>query len=509
MWYFAKCLFSFIILFFVSMAVLSQTNPKHELRAVWIATVENIDWPSKPGLPAEKQKQELKDLLNLVKAYNMNTVVLQIRPAADAFYLSSIEPWSQWLTGMQGKAPEPNYDPLEYSIDECRKRGLDIHVWLNPYRALKDTSMHHAAYNHISIIHPEWLVTYGSTKYFDPGIPHVRDYFAHIVSDIVRRYDIDAVHLDDYFYPYRITGVEFPDDHSFALYGGEYSEDRRDDWRRNNVNLIIKQIHDSIKSIKAFVEFGISPFGVWRNASVDSAGSDTRAGQTNYDDLYADVIHWQKEGWVDYVAPQLYWNIGFQAADYKTLAEWWNRNTYGCQLYIGHGIYRLAPESKTESWRSSDEIVNQIKLNRTLGNIKGSLFYSAKFLAANPLDLKGALTRELYCYQAIQPVNKRIATLNAEKPSDAHQKRGLFEIKLSWKQGSHTKKFIIYRFRKGEKIDYSNPANIYKITSETGIAFRSGPASRLSKFMYAVTALSPSNTESEAAYFTSMIRQQE
>jgi uncharacterized lipoprotein YddW (UPF0748 family) len=501
MWHLAKRLFSVVTLSFISMVLLSQADPKREFRAVWIATVENIDWPSQPGLTVEKQKQELKDILDLVKAYNMNTVVLQIRPASDAFYQSPVEPWSQWLTGMQGGAPEPFYDPLEFAIDESRKRGLDIHVWLNPYRALKDTSMHKIADNHISKIHPEWLVTYGSTKYFDPGIPEVRDYFAHIVSDIVRRYDIDAVHLDDYFYPYRIEGVEFPDDNSFTRYGGVYSDSRRDEWRRNNVNLIIKQVHDSIKSIKSFVEFGISPFGVWRNASVDSAGSDTRAGQTNYDDLYADVIYWQKEGWVDYVAPQLYWNIGFQAADYKTLAEWWNRNAFGCQLYIGHGIYRLDAESKTESWRSSDEIINQIRLNRTLGNIKGSLFYSAKFLAANPLDLKGALTRELYCYQAVQPVNNRIAIVNADKPSDAHLKRGLFKIKLTWEKGRNTKKFIIYRFRKGEKIDFSNPANIYKITSETGLVFRSGPASKLSKFGYAVTAFSQSNKESEAVFF--------
>ncbi len=207
----------------------AQENPKREMRAVWIATVENIDWPSLPTLSVDDQKKEMTSLLDLVKEYNLNTVVLQIRPAADAFYPSTLEPWSQWLTGQQGKAPEPFYDPLAFTISECRKRGLDIHVWLNPYRAIRDTGIHAVSPDHVTNMHPEWFLIYGTMKYFDPGLPQARDHIATVVSDIVRRYDIDAIHMDDYFYPYRITGINFPDDRSFASYSGEYAADQLDD----------------------------------------------------------------------------------------------------------------------------------------------------------------------------------------------------------------------------------------------------------------------------------------
>jgi len=278
---------------FLALPLFSQYYPKYEMRAVWIATVSNIDWPSSSRLSVDEQKREIVALLDMVKDYNLNTVVLQIRPSADAFYPSKFEPWSQWLNGEQGKAPDPFYDPLEFTIGACRERGIDIHVWLNPYRAVTDTANITSA-GHITIIHPEWFLTYGKTVYFDPGLPQTRDYVSSVVSDIVRRYDIDAVHMDDYFYPYRIANLSFPDDSSFATYPMGYSPDKREDWRRDNVNMIIRQLSDSIKKIKPWVEFGISPFGVWRNNDKDSLGSATKAGQTNYDDLYADVILWQK-----------------------------------------------------------------------------------------------------------------------------------------------------------------------------------------------------------------------
>lgn len=490
-----------LLLIVILFPVESQSCPKHEMRAVWIATVENIDWPSKPSLPVGEQKQEMMELLDLARKFNLNTVVLQIRPASDAFYPSGLEPWSYWLTGRQGSAPEPYYDPLEFTIKECRKRGLAIHVWLNPYRALRDTAFHETAMNHVSNTHPDWLVTYGSVKYLDPGLPQTRDHLAQVVSDVVRRYDIDAVHMDDYFYPYRISGLAFPDDSSFAAYHGEYTPDHRDDWRRNNTELIIKQLHDSIRAIKPYVEFGIAPFGVWRNADRDSTGSATRAGQTNYDDLYADVLKWQKEGWIDYLAPQLYWHIGMPVADYKILAEWWNRHISGCKLYIGHGIYRLNPESQTEAWRTPDELINQIRLNRNLQNITGSIFYSAKFLRSNPLGLMQNLTSELYRYQALQPVNTHAIPIIAGLPSDAAMNRKLFSINLSWVEGPNTRSFVIYRFRKGEPADFSDPANIFNVTSSTSLSLKSGKATRPKRYAYAITALSPTNIETEAVYF--------
>lgn len=496
-----KYLFVLIIFPGILYTATSQSTPKREMRAVWIATVENIDWPSKPALPAEVQKQEITELLDLVREYRLNTVVLQIRPAADAFYPSSIEPWSQWLTGLQGKAPDPWYDPLAFVISECRKRGLDIHVWLNPYRAVRDTTIHKTSPEHVTNTHAEWFVTYGTTKYFDPGLPETRDHVARVVSDIVRRYDIDAIHMDDYFYPYRIAGIRFPDDRSFSTCHGDFSENRRDDWRRNNVDMIIKQLHDSIRAIKPYVEFGISPFGVWRNADIDPAGSDTRAGQTNYDDLFADILKWQKEGWIDYVTPQLYWHIGMKVADYAVLADWWNRNTYGCQLYIGQAFYRIDARSPVKAWRSSMEIIRQVDLNRRLDSISGSMFFSAKYLRTNPLRLKQKLIRKVYTLPALAPANRRIMAVVPGLPEKATIAQSNDTIRLHWERGSNNKNFILYKFRRGEPADLTGPANLFTVTSCTSVKIAVKPKTRLSKYYYVVTSQSMTNTESEPVYF--------
>lgn len=477
-----------------SLPALSGDHPKREMRGVWIATVENIDWPSKPGLSARVQKREMIELLDLARSYNLNTVIVQIRPAADAFYPSALEPWSHWLTGEQGRAPEPEYDPLTFIIDECRERGLDIHVWLNPYRVLRDTAFAKTSPLHASKAHPDWLVTYGSLKYFDPALPPVRDHVARVVSDIVRRYDVDAIHMDDYFYPYRIAGAEFPDDHSFALYGGSFAPAQRDDWRRNNVDLIIRQLHDSIKAIKPHVQFGISPFGVWRNKSDDSTGSSTRAGQTNYDDLYADILKWQKNNWIDYVVPQLYWQIGFEIADYAILAKWWNDNSFGCPVHIGHALYRLDAGSSAPAWRASDQITKQISLNREYLQIDGSVFYSAKYLRTNPLGIKQQLTGELYKFPALCPENPRIKPIQAGLPGEVKLSRGLFCYKLSWKKGSDTRLFVVYQFDK-EPYDFSDPANLFKVTPNTRIRIRKGKETRLKDHVYAVSALSITHVE--------------
>ncbi len=480
---------------------ISQDHPKREMRAVWIATVENIDWPSSPALSTEAQKHEMTTLLDLVKEYHLNTVILQIRPAADAFYPSNLEPWSQWLTGLQGKAPDPSYDPLAFVISECRKRGLDIHVWLNPYRAIRDTTNHITSPDHPTRLHPEWFLTYGTTRYFDPGLPPVRDHVTRVVSDIVRRYDIDAVHMDDYFYPYRIAGVAFPDSNSFAAYPGDFSDRECDDWRRNNVDLIIKQLHDTIKSIKPYVEFGISPFGVWRNIGRDPAGSETRAGQTNYDDLFADILKWQKEGWIDYVTPQLYWQIGMEVADYAILTDWWNRNTFGCQLYIGQAFYRIDPKSAIKSWRSSMEIIRQINLNRSMSDIRGSMFFSARYLRTNPRKLKQKLTGRVYPVPALPPSNKRVVPVHPGLPYEVSLVVRNDTISLSWEKGVNTKNFIIYRFRKGRPADSSNPDHIFTVTPDTKFNFVENAKTRLSKFNFAITSQSMTNTESEPVYF--------
>lgn len=490
--------FSFILL---PQSLFSQYHPKTEMRAIWVATVNNIDWPSSPGLPVDMQKKELTDLLDITKEYNLNTIVFQIRPAADALYSSEIEPWSQWLTGEQGKAPEPIYDPLQFAITECRKRGLDIHAWLNPYRAVKDTSAITSP-DHITNIHPEWFLTYGSTVYFDPGLPETRDHVAAVVSDIVRRYDIDAIHMDDYFYPYRIAKLNFPDDSSFVKYPRGFTADLRDDWRRDNVNLIIKQLSDSIKAIKPWVEFGISPFGVWRNIEKDSSGSNTKAGQTNYDDLFADILLWQKNGWIDYITPQIYWHIGMKVADYTVLSDWWSHNSYGCGLYIGQAPYRIGRKVSYKEWHTSGEIIKQIRLNRTFPNINGSMFFSAKVLRSNPLRLKEKLLKDLYKYPSLPPSNKRITPVIPGRPSETFIFTDKGSITLSWKQGDNTKKFVIYKLKRGRSADMNNPENIFMVTSDTILTIPVTAKTDPQKYYFVITSQSHSNTESDPEYFT-------
>jgi uncharacterized lipoprotein YddW (UPF0748 family) len=486
--------------------LLSRTqNPvKREMRAVWVATVANIDWPSAPGLSTEVQKKEFVELLELAKEYHLNTIVFQIRPATDAFYPSDFEPWSQWLTGQQGKAPDPYYDPLQFAIEECRKRGLDIHVWLNPYRAVSDVTKNSTSPDHITNLHPEWFVTYGKTRYFDPGLPQTRNFVANVVADIVRRYEIDAIHMDDYFYPYRISGVDFPDSASFAAYSNGFSIDKRNDWRRNNVDLIIKQLHDTIKSIKPWVEFGISPFGVWRNAERDPIGSKTQAGQTNYDDLYADILKWQKEGWIDYVVPQLYWHIGMKLADYAVLADWWNSHTYGCPLYIGQAPYRIDANSKDAEWQTSDELIKQIKLNRNFDNISGSMFFSAKSMRKNPLGVKEKLLSQVYQTPALVPVNSRIKPIESATPKDVRVKAKKGKVTLSWENGENCKSVVVYKLpKKGTSdLDLNNPQFIVDITSESQIILDLNKTTRPRKFHYLVTSLSYTNHESEAVIAT-------
>ena len=474
--------------------------PKTEMRAVWIATVANIDWPSAPDLTTAQQQKEFTELLDLSKAYHMNTVVFQIRPAADAFYFSTYEPWSQWLTGQQGK--EPGYDPLTFASTECRKRGLDLHVWINPYRAIMDVNKNQTSPDHITNTHPEWFVTYGKTRYFDPALPETRDFVATVVSDIVRRYDIDAIHMDDYFYPYRIAGVEFPDDQSFKAYQGEYTADQRDDWRRNNVDLIIKQLHDSIKAIKPWVELGISPFGVWRNSSKDPAGSDTQAGQTNYDDLFADVLKWQREKWIDYITPQIYWEIGKEVADYKIIADWWSRNNFGTQLYIGQAPYRIDPESKVKSWQSAKEIIRQIKLNRTYPAISGSMFFSAKFMRKNPLDLHERLQKRYYRYPALTPSNRRINPILAQEPVEPQMVIKNSQLNLTWENSENAKSYVIYQFRKRKKVDIKNPEHILLTTSNNSVTYSLDKLTDPDKYKYVITAISKSNTESNPVIFS-------
>ncbi len=479
----------------------AQTAPKREMRAVWIATVGNIDWPSSKNLTTDQQKTEFLSILDQIKQYQMNTIVFQIRPAADAFYPSKLEPWSQWLNGKQGKGPKPFYDPLEFAIEECRKQGIDVHVWLNPYRAIADTSNKDQDSIHITRLHPEWFLKYGRILYFNPGLQDTRDFVSTVVSDIVRRYDIDAIHMDDYFYPYRIKDKEFPDSATFAKYPRGFPTDKKDDWRRDNVDLIIRQLHDSIKSIKPWVEFGISPFGVWRNIEKDPLGSKTQAGQTNYDDLYADILKWQKEKWIDYITPQIYWEIGKKVADYAIIADWWSYHAYGTPVYIGQALYRIDKEAKEKSWHSSKEIIRQLEINRKYPNISGSMYFSAKHLAKNPLNVKKRLLKGPYKYLAIPPSNNLVTQILPVAPTTAKIELSGSAFTLSVNSDSQNKSFVIYKFKKGKAANIENPASIFIVGSEKSMTFMIDKKNDPQKYFYAVTSLSKSNLESQAILF--------
>ena len=381
------------LLLFITVKILAQ--PIYEVRAVWVASVENIDWPSKKGLSAETQKEEFIQLLNLHQRNGMNTVFVQVRPTADAMYASSFEPWSEYLMGKQGAPPSPYYDPLQFMIDETHLRGMEFHAWINPYRAVFHIGKSSVAANHITKQHPNWFLNYGTTKFFNPGLPQVRSFVVGIIKEIVEKYKVDGIHMDDYFYPYRISGKEFPDQKTYIQYGNGLN---KEDWRRSNCDSIIFQLHQTIKNTNPRVKFGISPFGVWRNKSTDVRGSDTKAGQTNYDDLYADILLWLQKGWIDYVTPQLYWERGHKLCDYDGLLAWWNNNTFGKHLYIGHGIYRAGT---TTSWKDKNELPMQIQQLRNYTTTQGSAYFSSSSFLKNANGWNDSLRNNYYANPAL------------------------------------------------------------------------------------------------------------
>jgi uncharacterized lipoprotein YddW (UPF0748 family) len=365
------------IIAFFSNNISAQTRP--EFRGVWVATVDNIDWPSKGNFDSDSQKVEFIKLLDMHQRNGINALIVQIRPCTDAFYPSQYEPWSEWLTGVQGQPPSPYYDPLEFMIAETHKRKMVFHAWMNPYRAEFNVNTDATSPLHITRLHPEWFITYGDKKYFDPGNKDAQHYVVEVVKDVVSRYDIDAIHFDDYFYPYPIEGKKFPDDNTFGLYGNGMT---RDNWRRSNTDSIISLLSRAIKKENSKCQFGISPFGVWRNADMDPVnGSKTNGSSSNYDDLYADILLWLRKDWIDYVAPQLYWEIGHRRAPYEVLLNWWSKHTYGKHCYIGLGIYKA---NSNAAWNNYKQLPRQIEALRNTPNIKGMIFFSSKDFERNP-----------------------------------------------------------------------------------------------------------------------------
>ncbi|WP_223275991.1 glycoside hydrolase family 10 protein [Algoriphagus aquimarinus] len=371
-----------------------------EFRGVWIATVANIDWPISSTDPYEKQKRDFLELLDYYKNLNFNAVIVQIRTAGDAFYPSNLAPWSKYLTGVQGQAPKTDENPLTWMIKESHARGLEFHGWLNPYRATMNLSTEGLSPDHAYNLHRNWMLKYGTQYYFNPGLPEVKAHLLSVIKEIVDNYDIDAIHFDDYFYPYKIAKQDFPDKSTYDKY--KKPGQSQDDWRRDNVNQLILALNQTIKQSKPWVQFGISPFGVWRNQSMDPKGSPTRAGQTNYDDLYADVLLWMKNGWVDYMLPQLYWSMDHKLASHRVLNDWWAKNHYNTNVYIGNGPYKIREDSDV-AWNNPREINSQISYTRTLPTIQGNAFFSAKSMKLKNQDVAQLLKSELYNEPTLPP----------------------------------------------------------------------------------------------------------
>lgn len=471
-------------------------SPKREFRGVWVATVNNIDWPSKPGLTTEQQKKEIIDILNMHKENGMNAIIFQVRPSGDSFYPSKLEPWSRYLTGEPGKAPSPYYDPLEVWISETHKRGMEFHAWCNPYRVSQDANLPLAG-NHVAFSHPEWILKYGNKLYFDPGNPEVRNFVVMVIADMVKRYDIDAIHFDDYFYPYKIQGEEFPDTASFRLFNPNGFLNK-DDWRRQNVDLIIQMLSATIKQTKKWVQFGISPFGVWRNQIDDPRGSATSAGQTNYDHLYADILKWQDLNWIDYVVPQLYWQIGHPQVDFKTLCDWWADHSYGKNVYIGQGVYRIDPKSNVEAWAKGGEIGQQIEYLRQNKKIKGSAFYSSKCFKSELFGLKDELKTSYYKYPAIIPNMPWIDNHTPSMPKLGKSKGSLLKWKNKKTKNEMDKavRTVIYINKKGEAFNAEQSRFIFDIVPGNKYRLISNSKEK-KKYEVRVSALDRNNNESK------------
>jgi uncharacterized lipoprotein YddW (UPF0748 family) len=435
---------SFGLLFLCVSAIAADPPPMaREFRGVWVATVSNIDWPSKPGLPAAQQKRELIDIFDKAVDLNLNAIVLQIRPSADALYPSKLEPWSQYLTGEMGKPPAPYYDPLEFAVEEAHCRGLQLHVWFNPYRVrlLKDGGKPSA--DHSSKTRKSIVRKYGDYLWFDPGEPKAIDHFIAVLKDVVRRYDIDGVHIDDYFYPYQIrekskkkdkkTGKEipgkivpFPDEASYRRYARSARRRnvlKRDDWRRENVNRLIERMYDEVKDTKPWVQVGISPFGIWRPDNPKGI-----KGLDPYSALYADSRKWLQQGWLDYLTPQLYWQVKSEEQSYPRLLGWWaEQNVHGRHLWPGNftsKVRRSADVEETRDSWSAEELIRQIEVTRSQSGATGNIHFSMKALVRNFDGIADKLKAGLYAEPALVPESSWLGRQTPPRPKISARRDG-------------------------------------------------------------------------------------
>ena len=471
----------------------TYTPQKREFRGAWIQCVNG----QFIGMSTKKMQQTLAYQLDELHKDGVNAIFFQVRAECDALYKSDIEPWSRFLTGQQGRAPQPYWDPLQWMIDECHKRGMELHAWLNPYRAKTKTTTSLAP-NHIAMRYPGNVFPYDGLFILNPGLPENRDYIIKVVDDIVSRYDVDGIHMDDYFYPYPVAGLQIPDDREFRQYNNGISD--RGDWRRDNVNLFIKECGESIHRIKPWVRFGISPFGIYRNKRAGAEiGSDTR-GTQNYDDLYADVLLWVNNGWIDYCVPQLYWQIGHKTADYKTLIEWWNRYASKRPLYIGEDVERTVKYADPDNPRSN-QMPAKFALHSGLPYVNGTVLWYAKAAVDNVGNYGTMLRTRYWRYPALQP---RMPFIDSKAPKAPKKVSPVWTSDgpvLFWTQpkgkkwGDEVRKYVVYRFAKGERVNLDDPTKIVAITPET--MYRLPYEGGTRQYTYVVTSLDRLNNESK------------
>lgn len=474
----------------VSVAIAAQP-PKREFRGAWLSTIYQEQYAQQSTLDNQVY---LCLLLDKLRDAGCNAVIFQVRPQSDAFYKSDIEPWSKHLTGKAGMAPSPEWDPLQFMVEQAHARGMELHAWLNPYR-VTISSKEVPPKGHVYHKHPERFFKYAGKIYFDPAYQENRDYIANIVSDIVSRYDVDAIHLDDYFYPYPVNGQPIQDDASYKKFGHGM---KRDDWRRQNVNMLIEQLHEVIADVKPWVRLGISPFGIWRNKRSDPDGSNTN-GLQNYDDLYADVLLWTANGWVDYLVPQLYWELEHKAASTLTLAKWWNDHANGRHLYFGQSIKTTMDKPDIGCSHDNNQLAHKIRLSRELSNVGGNCWWPGYEITDNYKGIADLFGKK---YQSTVALVPAYTWLDSVLPNEVNGLKADCNdgcVKLHWtaphskNEMQHARAYVVYRFEHGEAIDLENPAAIRAVTYKPEYA---ETICRGERFTYVVTVLDRVNNES-------------
>lgn len=473
--------------------------PKYEFRGAWIATVIRLDWPK--STTTQAQQDELVRMLDELDEAGINAVFFQVRSEADAMYQSDIEPWSYWLTGEQGKAPDPFYDPLQFAIEEAHKRGMELHAWFNPYRAVRGSGYAQSS-DHISVTHPEWMLEFGSLKVLNPGIPAVREYVVSIIEDVATRYDIDGVHFDDYFYPYPPNHIADEDQETFAEFGGDFTS--IGEWRRANVDSLVKEVQETLAAVRPEAVWGISPFGIWKNGVPSGI-----VGLDAYNVIYADAVQWLDQQWIDYLTPQLYWPFG-GGQDYGKLAPWWAEQAAKNErhLYPGHGLYRSESNTFSGSLFRADEVPRQVRFNRNRSDIQGSVFFRAENITRfHSKGFADTLKTDLYRYPALTPIMDW-RSMEAPPTPEAltYEWTGDEEVTLSWidpapgksAAEAETNFYVVYRARASsqpEFVDVKDDArNIVGITDQTMITDRPGIAA--DPYYYFVTAANHNSIES-------------